>query len=93
MIAAIKRTRDATASALRKRAWDVLPSQANFLMAAPSPPVTATAMFDFLKVNKVLIRHFPGNPLTAPFLRISIGTDNEMSRFLDIVDAFPAQTG
>jgi histidinol-phosphate aminotransferase len=36
----------------------------------------------------VLVRHFPGHPLTAPFLRISVGTDTEMAALGDAFDAW-----
>ncbi|MDR2844780.1 MAG: histidinol-phosphate transaminase [Puniceicoccales bacterium] len=94
-IATIKATRDGTAAALRARGWRVLPSQANFLLAAPptAPPgvdaaARAADAFDFLKSNKVLVRYFPKNPLTAPFLRISIGTAQEMEKLLNILDTW-----
>lgn len=107
VIATIRATRDATAAALRQRGWRVLPSEANFLMAAPPasaartilpaspqtqaglPVLPAAAVFDFLKANKILVRYFPSNPLTAPYLRISIGSAEEMARFLAVVDILP----
>jgi histidinol-phosphate aminotransferase len=96
VIAAVKATREATAAALRARGWRVLPSHANFLMAAPPAARgsdgarTAAALFQFLKENKVLARHFPQNPLTAPFLRVSIGSDAEMAGFLAAADKWAA---
>jgi histidinol-phosphate aminotransferase len=84
VIARIREVRDATADALRSRGWRVLPSEANFLMAAP--PAGADVVFRFLKERRVLVRHFPQNPLTAPFLRISIGSGDEMLKFLNIID-------
>ncbi|MDR1497683.1 MAG: histidinol-phosphate transaminase [Puniceicoccales bacterium] len=98
-IATIKATREATAAALQGRGWRVLPSQANFLMVSPpsersiSSAPAAAALFQFLKENKVLTRHFPQNPLTAPFLRVSIGNDAEMAVFLDIADKWVAAGG
>ena len=32
-----------------------------------------------LEGRKVLVRHFPSHALTAPFLRVSVGTDDEMA--------------
>jgi histidinol-phosphate aminotransferase len=94
VIATIKTTRDATADALQTRGWHILPSQANFLMAGPPPVGTlapaarAEAVFQFLKNNKILVRYFPKNPLTAPFLRISIGSAPEMQKLLNTLDAW-----
>jgi len=38
----------------------------------------AKAAYDYLYANKVLVRYFPSHALTAPFLRITVGTDDEM---------------
>jgi histidinol-phosphate aminotransferase len=38
----------------------------------------------------VLVRYFPKHPLTAAFLRISIGTDAEMAVLREQLDAWQA---
>jgi histidinol-phosphate aminotransferase len=48
----------------------------------------ARSAYDFLCGCKVLVRHFPSHALTASFLRISVGTDNEMSTLSDTLDAW-----
>lgn len=94
VITRIKAVRESTAKELRRRGWRVLPSQANFLMAAPvssagtAGPDVAADCFAFLKAHKVLVRYFPNHPLTAPFLRISIGSAEEMQTFLNTIDAW-----
>lgn len=81
VIEAIRLARDQTTDRLRASGWRVLPSQANFILAAPPPPATAAGVFAALKSRKILVRHFPRHPVTAPFLRISIGSPEEMRRF------------
>jgi len=36
----------------------------------------------------VLVRHFPSDALTAPFLRISVGSDDEMLVVDETLDAW-----
>ncbi len=81
----IRHTRETTAAALRERGWDVAPSEANFLWARP-PDKPAAAVFEALRARHVLVRFFPG-PRTGTHLRITIGTEAEMNRFLTELDA------
>ncbi|HUR60403.1 MAG TPA: histidinol-phosphate transaminase [Opitutaceae bacterium] len=94
VIARVKTTRDRTAANLEARRWFTYPSQANFLFTEPknargeSGPAVAKAAYDFLFARKVLVRHFPSHALTAPFLRISVGTDAEMRVLSSTFDAW-----
>jgi histidinol-phosphate aminotransferase len=81
----IKSTRDFyMRSWAEKRGWFTFPSEANFICTEPKDssgktgPSVAKAAQDFLFSKKVLVRHFPSDALTASFLRISVGTDDEM---------------
>ncbi|GAB5560690.1 MAG: histidinol-phosphate transaminase [Synoicihabitans sp.] len=84
VIARIKTTRDAWQSVWRKRGWFIYDSAANFLFVEPrngageSGPAIAASLFEFLKSRRILVRAFPSHALTASFLRISVGTDDEM---------------
>lgn len=79
---------------VRQRGWFTYESQANFIFTEPrngrgeSGPAVAKAAYDFLYANKVLVRHFPSHALTAPFLRISVGTDDEMLVLNRTLDAW-----
>ena len=46
------------------------------------------AAYDFLCGRRVLVRHFPSHALTAPFLRITVGTDPEMRVLSESLDAW-----
>ena len=80
----IRATRERVAAALRARGFAVVPSQTNFLFVRPPAPDTAAALFARLREHKILVRHFPASPLTAPYLRVSIGTDAQMDAFLQV---------
>ncbi|MDR2398024.1 MAG: histidinol-phosphate transaminase [Spirochaetaceae bacterium] len=73
-------TRSRVAQALQDRGYEVLPSQANFLMIR-SPSQGGLEFFTYLRDRGILVRHFKG-PRITDFLRVSIGTDAEMTRFL-----------
>ena len=83
-VAKVVATRERTTEALRERGWDVIDSQANFLFARP--PKAAADVFAALRGQGVLVRYFPG-PLTGDRLRITVGTDRQMERFLAACDA------
>jgi histidinol-phosphate aminotransferase len=90
-ISEVKTTRDQVREILLALGWTVFPSETNFLFGAPvnsdreSGPEVAAGLFKRLEERKVLVRYFPKHPLTASFLRISIGTSSEMERFIEEV--------
>jgi histidinol-phosphate aminotransferase len=73
-------TRERVADALRERSYEVSPSEANFLWIRP-PHLKADELFRYLRELKVLVRYFPGES-TGEYLRVSIGTNEEMDTFL-----------
>ena len=95
IIAKVKATRDRCVDEFsRRRGWFTYPTQSNFLFTEPkttkgeSGPGVAKAVYSFLYSRKVLVRHFPSHALTAPFLRISVGTDAEMRVLSETLDAW-----
>ncbi len=75
-------TRERTVSALAKLGFFVYPSQSNFVFARPPSPVTAKQWFDGLRARKILVRWWDADRV-RDFARVSIGTDQEMDRFLE----------
>jgi len=95
IVAKIKITRDYyVKSWVEKKGWFTFPSQTNFICTEPRDPRgrtgrdVAKAAYDFLFSRKVLVRHFPSDALTASFLRISVGTDDEMLVLDETLDAW-----
>ncbi len=80
----INHTRDCYLQEFRDRGWFVYDSQANLLFVEPkdssgnSSAKVACSLFEFLKSRKILVRYFGGHALTDTFLRISVGTDDQM---------------
>jgi len=75
------KTREATAIGLAKLGFDVLPSAANFVFVR-HPSFAAGELFRLLRERKFIVRYFD-KPRLNEFLRISIGTDDEMQGLLD----------
>ena len=73
-------TRERTAQTLRGLGFNVLPSSANFLFVKP-PKTSGAEFFAALRERGILVRHFNKNRI-ADFLRISIGTNEEMDAVL-----------
>jgi histidinol-phosphate aminotransferase len=91
----IKSTRDYYAGIWSTgRGWFTFPSQSNFICTEPKDSLgrtgasVAKAAYDFLYSRKVLVRHFPHDALTASFLRISVGSDDEMLVLDETLDAW-----
>ncbi|MDB6095712.1 MAG: histidinol-phosphate aminotransferase [Verrucomicrobia bacterium] len=95
IVAKVRATRDQQLSRFsNERGWFTYPSQANFIFTEPRNArgetglTVAKSAYDFLCSRKVLVRHFPNHALTASFLRISIGTDDEMGVLQQSLDAW-----
>ena len=79
-------TRERTANELRSMGFNVLPSAANFLFVK-SPNLSGEKLFSNLREKGILVRHFKKERI-EDYLRVSIGTDEEMDRFLDACKGF-----
>lgn len=81
-------TRERSIAALRELGFRCLPSSANFIFAAPEK-ADAEELFGKLRESGILVRYFK-KPRINEFLRISVGTDEEMDALIrklkDIMD-------
>jgi len=77
-------TRERTAAELRARGFRLTDSKANFLFAS-HPEYEADKLFRQLREKRVLVRYF-AKPKIDGYLRISVGTDDQMDAFLAAVD-------
>jgi histidinol-phosphate aminotransferase len=76
-------TRERFVVGLKELGFDVLPSAANFVFAA-HPKLSAKELLGALREHKVLVRAFGGARLER-HARITIGTDAQMDRVLEIL--------
>ncbi len=72
----IRETREWFSGELRSLGYHVIPSQGNFVFAAPADR-DGQRVYEGLYSRKILVRHFP-DPLLCHGVRISIGTREEM---------------
>lgn len=82
--AAIMKNRAFTARELKKIGFEVLPSNANFLFARHEK-IGGEELYKNLKKRGILVRHFDKDRI-RDFIRITIGTENDMKEFLKAVE-------
>ena len=85
---AIMETRTETAKKLEALGFTVLPSSANFLFAAHES-VPAEELFLMLREKHIYVRYFK-SPRISNYLRITIGTPEQMETFLAEVEKYLA---
>lgn len=78
--AKIKATRQRVSAELKKYGYEVLPSESNFLFVA-HPKLSAEEMYTRLRNGGILVRYF-NKPRIDRFIRVTMGTDDEMDEFL-----------
>ena len=94
VVAKIKATRNLAVKRFVQAGWFTYPSQANFIFTEPknargeTGAAVAKAAYDYLYRHKVLVRYFASHALTASFLRITVGTDDEMLVLHETLDAW-----
>ena len=79
----VKQTRHHLISALQTLDFVVFDSDSNFVLASPRW-IAAAELYTQLKDHKVLVRYFK-HPRISNYVRISIGTDQEIDRLLDVI--------
>lgn len=77
-------TRERTRRRLVDLGFEVLPSQANFILVRHSQH-DAAQLFVGLRERGILVRHFNTDALRE-FMRISIGTDDEMDSLIEALE-------
>lgn len=90
----IIKTRVRIAEALERMGFFLRESHTNFLFAKPPKTVEAQSLFEELRNRGIYVRHFSSG-IASQYIRISIGTDDEMDSFLEeahsIISQYPKQ--
>ncbi|GAB6159743.1 histidinol-phosphate transaminase [Howardella ureilytica] len=84
-VAKIVYTREEVIRELESRDFEVLPSSANFIFAKHKVK-PAELIFEELKKRNIYVRYFK-KPRIDNYLRITIGTEEEMEIFLEVIDS------
>jgi histidinol-phosphate aminotransferase len=87
-VSRVTATRDSTRERLREMGFTVLDSQTNFLFAKPHK-VSAKELFEYLKSEGIYVRYF-NKPRIDGYLRITVGTDEQMKLMCDKIGKFLA---
>ena len=77
-------TRNRVTKELRAMGFTLPDSSTNFVFAKPPVGTSAESLYKNLKAKGILVRYF-NKPLINEYLRISVGTDEEMDEFLKAV--------
>lgn len=83
-VAKIVNTRENAKKRIRELGFTFPDSRTNFIFAKPSK-VRAVELFDELKKRNIYVRYFNA-PRVNEYLRITIGTDEEMEHFYEAVE-------
>lgn len=84
IVETVVRERERLAKALIDLGWDVVPSQANFILATPPRSTPAAMVAAHLRARRILVRHFD-LPGLADRLRITIGDRDAIGRVLTAI--------
>lgn len=79
-------TRENTKKRLLERGFSFPDSKTNFIFAT-NKDIDITGMFEYLREKNVYVRHWD-TPLIKDYVRITIGTDEEMDIFFKYVDEY-----
>ena len=81
---AIIATRKRVSAKLSELGFELTDSQANFVWAKPPKEIDAQTLYNNLKSKGILIRYF-NKPRISGYLRITIGTDEEMDALINAI--------
>ncbi|MDD3027083.1 MAG: histidinol-phosphate transaminase [Erysipelotrichaceae bacterium] len=87
----IIKTRDNTMARLRELGFQVLDSKANFIFISHGT-IPAEELFNALRGVGIIVRHFKADRIEN-FLRVTIGTDEQMAKFLEFVEDYCNKKG
>ena len=83
----IIKTREWTKEQLRALGFVFGDSKSNFIFAM-HPDVSGVELFEVLKKNDIYVRHFGKPARINEYLRITIGTDEQMHKLIDFLKKY-----
>ena len=85
--AKVIKTREWTKTELKRLGFTFCDSKSNFIFAKPAN-VSATKLFEDLKADNIFVRHFSSPERINDYLRISIGTDEQMHTLIKFLENY-----
>ncbi len=83
----IIQTREWTKQELKRLGFVFGDSKSNFIFAM-HPDVSGVALFEALREHDIFVRHFSNPPRINEYLRITIGTDEQMKTFIAFLEDY-----
>lgn len=80
-------TREWTKGELKRLGFEFGDSKSNFIFAK-NPDISGVELFEALKKEGIFVRHFSKPERIKEYLRISIGTDEQMQKFIDFLESY-----
>lgn len=77
--------------ARKQKLFEVFPSEANFFMMRFTNQNHCNEFYKFLIKNDMIVRNISSAPRLARCLRVSVGTEEQNSVFIKLVDAYNAK--
>lgn len=87
----IMRTREWTKRKLRELGFAFGDSKSNFIFAR-HPKLSGPKLFEALRASGIYVRHFSG-PRIREYLRITVGTDEQMHRLIEFLSDYIRENG
>lgn len=75
-----------TLSEIKSRGYSIIPGKANFFLMKIG--IQAKAFAEFCRKRGILVRDQSSRPELSGMVRVSVGTQSEMERFLTVLDEF-----
>lgn len=88
----IIRTREWTKGQLRELGFEFGDSKSNFIFAR-HPRLSGPKLFEALKAAGIYVRHFDSPKRIREYLRITIGTEEQMKAFVEFVRDYIRENG
>lgn len=85
-VSKVVETREWTKKELQRLGFEFLDSKTNFVFAKHEN-ISGKELFEALRANQIYVRHWD-KPRIGEYLRISIGTDEEMKRLIDFLQEY-----
>ena len=85
----IMKTREWTITELDKLGFKTLPSMTNFIFTK-NDNIEAKKLFEYLRSKKIIVRYFDKERINE-YLRITIGTDEEMGKLIEAIKEYQGE--
>ena len=87
LVVKVLKTKTVLVDGLGALGWECYPSGANFVFAEP-PNRDGKLVYEFLRESGILVRWFDGDTSISAGVRITVGTDEEIAKLLEVLKSY-----